>query len=453
MTKARLGLILAFGIAGAILFAQLMPVALGWLYDFVQEQNRPATNSSQIASPVRTSDVNQAPEDDISVVLPGREGEVQAEEQAADPGEEEEVPADQEEAEPSGQTEVPAEQGEATGRNETASTNFRPSSIEDDIEQTLEEYEPDALTQAALALLGFVFGLGIGNIVARNLEQLAHRWDEMHIGDKVNLFLGIFAGIVASIPFLFALQGLGGLVAPIATLGLMLGFSTLAVMALRSMSEVLPWTQHTVSGKRSGIKVLDTNVLIDGRIYDLARTGFLEGEIYVPSFVLQELQHIADSSDSLRRQRGRRGLEILRHLQSEFTVEVGKYDRYANDPDEEVDSRLVRIAKAVGGDLVSNDFNLNRVARIQEVQVLNINDLALSLRPNVLPGETLEVTVIREGNQAGQGVAYLEDGTMVVVEHGKRLMNETHPVEVTQVIQTERGKMIFACAMNESTKR
>jgi uncharacterized protein YacL len=224
-------------------------------------------------------------------------------------------------------------------------------------------------------------------------------------------------------------------------------------MALRSMSEVLPWTQHSVTGKRSGIKVLDTNVLIDGRIYDLARTGFLEGEVYIPSFVLQELQHIADSSDALRRQRGRRGLEILRHLQSDFTVEVGKYDRYANDPDEEVDSRLVRIAKAIGGDLVSNDFNLNRVARIQEVQVLNINDLALALRPNVLPGETLEVTVIREGNQAGQGVAYLEDGTMVVVEHGKRLMNETHPVEVTQVIQTERGKMIFASAMNESTKR
>src|SRR6185436_458822 len=180
-----------------------------------------------------------------------------------------------------------------------------------------------------------------------------------------------------SLPFLIALGNLGPLVASLATLGLTIGFSAVAVYALNSVADVLPWKKGEVRGRKSGIKVLDTNVLIDGRIYDLARTGFLEGELYVPKFVLQELQHIADSADGMRRQRGRRGLEVLKHIQAEHEVEVGTHDRLAGDPNEEVDARLVRLAMALGADLVSNDYNLNRVASIQEVRVLNINDLAL----------------------------------------------------------------------------
>jgi uncharacterized protein YacL len=249
--------------------------------------------------------------------------------------------------------------------------------------------------------------------------------------------------IIGSLPFLIAFGNLGPLFATVLTLGLTIGFASLAMYLLNSMEEVLPWKKGEVRGRPSGIKVLDTNVLIDGRIYDLLRTGFLEGELYVPKFVLKELQHIADSADSLRRQRGRRGLEVLRHMQADHPIEIGAHDRFAPDEREDVDSRLVRVAKGLGADLVSNDYNLNRVASIQDIRVLNINDLALALRPNVLPGETLELTIIREGNQPGQGVGYLEDGTMVVVENGKSKIGEHLTVAVTQVIQTERGKMIF----------
>jgi len=297
----------------------------------------------------------------------------------------------------------------------------------------------------AMALLGLIIGGAIGSLLLRFFGRATGKWEKMAIGDKVTLFVGIFAGIVASSPFLFVFQGLGAL-APVVTLSLTIGFSALSVYALRSMEDALPWQRGSGRRRKSGIKVLDTNVLIDGRIYDLVRTGFIEGELYVPSFVLRELQHIADSADSLRRQRGRRGLEILKRIQADHPIEVGTHDRYASDEREEVDARLVRVAKAIGADLVSNDFNLNKVASIQDVRVLNINDLALALRPTILPGESLEVALIREGSQIGQGIGYLDDGTMVVVEGGKELIGDTVPVLVTQVIQTERGKMIFADA-------
>jgi uncharacterized protein YacL len=295
---------------------------------------------------------------------------------------------------------------------------------------------------AAMALLGAIVGGALGNIAYSQWTRAVHKWDLMEVGGKVSLFIGIFAGIVASIPFLFAFQGLGGFAVPMLTVALVIGFSALAILALRSMDEVLPWSSQKIGGKRTGKKILDTNVIIDGRIIDVARTGFLQGEIYVPKFVIDELQHIADSSDALRRQRGRRGLEILRILQTDYDLQVGTEDsRVAANG--EVDDRLVKLAKALGGDLVSNDFNLNKVASLQDVRVLNINDLALSLRPNVLPGENLLVTIIREGNQPGQGVGYLDDGTMVVVEKGREHIGDAVDVTVTQVIQTERGKMIF----------
>lgn len=296
----------------------------------------------------------------------------------------------------------------------------------------------------AVALLGFIIGAGLGNYVYRIFERAGEKWDKMETGDKVTLFLGIFAGIIASVPFLFIFAGLGNVVAPLATFGLTLGFSAMAVYALRSMEEMLPWQRNKVRSRRSGIKILDTNVIIDGRIYDVARAGFLEGQLYVPNYVLDELQHIADSPDPLRRQRGRRGLDVLRHMQSDFQLEVGIHDRLSPDMNDGVDARLVRLAKALGGDIVTNDFNLNRVAALQKVHVLNLNDLAMALKPNVLPREPLMITIIREGNQPGQGIGYLDDGTMVVIENGKRHLNETLQVTVTQVIQTERGKMIFA---------
>lgn len=298
-----------------------------------------------------------------------------------------------------------------------------------------------------IALLGALIGGYIGNIALLGTERLVHKWDLMHTGDKVTLFLGVFAGIIASVPVLLILQNIQTLDKVWATVGdcvVIFGFIVMAIYTLGSMSEYLPWNRGRPSSRRSGVKLLDTNVIIDGRIYDVVRSGFLDGQIYVPGFVLDELQHIADSHDSLRRQRGRRGLDVLRHMQSDFNLEVRIHDRFAPDMGDEVDARLVRLAKAMGADIVTNDFNLNRVASVQEVKVLSLNDLALALRSNVMPQETLTINVNREGNQPGQGVGYLEDGTMVVVENGKPHIGETMEVVVTQVIQTERGKMIFA---------
>lgn len=301
------------------------------------------------------------------------------------------------------------------------------------------------ISTAGLVVTGIFLGMFVGAFMLNSIAKLGSRWEKMPGGEKLNIFIGVFAGFLISLPFLILFNSLQiePLYVPFLVLGLTLGFSSLAIYALQSMEEILPWTQMMGRHKRRGVKILDTNVIIDGRIYDIAKTGFLEGQIYVPGFVLEELQHIADDHNGLRRQRGRRGLEVLKHMQAEFTLEIGMHDRYAPDPNEEVDTRIVRIAKVLGADIVTNDWNLNRVASLQDIKVLNLNDLALALKPNVLPSETLELIITREGNQIGQGVGYLDDGTMVVVENGKAYLNQQVNVVVTQVIQTERGKMIF----------
>ncbi|MGM9891489.1 PIN/TRAM domain-containing protein [Limosilactobacillus sp.] len=190
-------------------------------------------------------------------------------------------------------------------------------------------------------------------------------------------------------------------------------------------------------------KILDTNILIDGRIYDLVKTGFLEGTLLVPNFVLYELQYIADSGESIKRVRGRRGLDILNKLRKEKIVPIEMYDGDFEDIPE-VDSKLIALAKKVDGAIVTNDYNLNKVIQFQNVDVLNINNLAKSLRPRVIPGEKLKVVVVKKGTERQQGVAYLDDGTMVVVEDGRFFMNKPIEVEVTSALQTDAGRMIFA---------
>lgn len=190
-------------------------------------------------------------------------------------------------------------------------------------------------------------------------------------------------------------------------------------------------------------KILDTNILIDGRIYDLVKTGFLEGTLLVPNFVLYELQYIADSGESIKRVRGRRGLDILNKLRKEKIVPIEMYDGDFEDIPE-VDSKLIALAKKVDGVIVTNDYNLNKVIQFQNVQVLNINNLAKSLRPRVIPGETMTVVVVKKGTERQQGVAYLDDGTMVVVEDGRYFMDKQIEVEVTSALQTDAGRMIFA---------
>lgn len=190
-------------------------------------------------------------------------------------------------------------------------------------------------------------------------------------------------------------------------------------------------------------KILDTNILIDGRIYDIVKTGFLEGTLLIPNFVLYELQYIADSSDSVKRVRGRRGLDILNKLQSEKLMPVETYEGDYDDIDE-VDSKLIQLAKDVNGVIVTNDYNLNKVIQFQNVQVFNINALANALRQKIVPGQKLNVMVVKNGTERQQGVAYLDDGTMVVVEDGRYFLNQHIDVVVTSAIQTDAGKMIFA---------
>jgi len=196
--------------------------------------------------------------------------------------------------------------------------------------------------------------------------------------------------------------------------------------------------------------LLDTSVIIDGRIADISRTGFIEGEMLVPRFVLSELQHVADSPDSLRRNRGRRGLDMLRRLQEESVTPVRITDRDIEEA-RDVDDKLVMLAKRLRCPIITNDYNLNRVAELQGVRVLNINELANAVKALLLPGESLSVAIVQEGKEIGQGVGYLDDGTMVVVEDGKPYIGREAEVIVTKVLQTAAGRMLFARLEDRAT--
>ncbi|MFD3155591.1 PIN/TRAM domain-containing protein [Haloimpatiens sp. FM7330] len=196
-------------------------------------------------------------------------------------------------------------------------------------------------------------------------------------------------------------------------------------------------------------KVLDTSVIIDGRILDICQTGFVEGALVIPNFVLAELRHIADSSDSLKRNRGRRGLDILNKIQKELDIEVQISEKDFPEIDE-VDSKLLKLAQVLGGKVVTNDFNLNKVAKFQGVAVLNINELANAVKPMVLPGEEMVIQIVKDGKESGQGIGYLDDGTMIVVEGGRKFIGETKRVIVTSVLQTAAGRMIFAKQKDEN---
>lgn len=437
--RGKLAFILMFGIVGAVLSLWLLPPVVN---DFGQRLARnmsqpvPSKVDPTIPGPVK-------PKNDRNMAVTGGSAGQASPDASAETGQLPPVSIP-------GSSQSPNAPNQPA-KSESAADRFPLQSTQAILDESVASTR-FAANPFALALFGFIVGMAIGSFVQRQGERLGDKWEKSPTGNKVTLILGTlagaFAGILVSMPFLISLQGRpeGALL----TLGMVLGCSAAMIYLLRSIGPYLPWETASPS-RRTGLKVLDTNVLIDGRVYDLIRTGFLDGDLYVPQFVLLELQHIADSSDGLKRQRGRRGLEVLNRIRSEFSLEVGTRDRYAGTERDQVDTRLMKLCKATGADLVSNDFNLNRTATIQEIKVLNINDLALALRPNVLPGETMEVQVIKDGNQVGQGVGYLDDGTMVVVESGQALIGQG-PAEVivTQVIQTERGKMIFADASGDA---
>ena len=288
----------------------------------------------------------------------------------------------------------------------------------------------------------------IGFIIAILILFVEQRIKNISLKAVVGGILGLSAGLIIANLFSYALlfyypeKSLANLIIYL-LINCLVGFLGLGIGAKKG-EEFAPGKSGAVrsASGNDNHKILDTSAIIDGRIADIFETGFVEGILIIPQFVLQELVYIADSSDSLRRTRGKRGLDILKRIQKQDNMEVKIVDQ--DFPKiKEVDAKLVALAKKMDGKIFTNDFNLNKVAELQGVQVLNVNELAHALRPVVLPGELMKVYVQREGKEQGQGVAYLDDGTMVVIDNGRKFLGKNIEVTVNSVLQTTAGRMIF----------
>jgi len=298
---------------------------------------------------------------------------------------------------------------------------------------------------SVMALAGGAIGL-ISAIIIIILEMVMKRFSIRNLSAAVfGLIFGFFmAWILTSVMKLIPMQP--ELFSSIQII-LILIFSYLGmVIAIRGKDEfnlIIPYVKFVRQDKRDELLILDTSVIIDGRIADIFQTHFIEGRIIIPRFVLKELQQIADSQDALKRNRGRRGLDILNKIQKSSALDVRIQEE--DFPEiREVDAKLVKLAKLLSAKIFTNDFNLNKIAELQGVTVLNINELSNALKPVVLPGESMDVRITKEGKEYNQGVAYLDDGTMVVVDNSRNLIGQMTKVIVTSVLQTSAGRMIFA---------
>jgi uncharacterized protein YacL len=297
---------------------------------------------------------------------------------------------------------------------------------------------------ASGALLNTAFGVVLGSLVVLFEFRIRNTAVSHMVGALLGGAIGLVAAKTIGAALYWANLGDGRVVFLHSVILLALPYLGLVIGARRG-----EWLQpenlaglFRSTGPRKRYKVLDTSVIIDGRIADICETGFIDGTIVIPQFVLKELQLVADSSDSMKRNRGRRGLDILQKIQKMAGVEVMISDVDFVDV-REVDLKLIELARTLQGKIVTNDFNLNKVAQLRGVEVLNINELANSLKPVVLPGELMKVFILKEGKEYNQGVAYLDDGTMVVVDNARKMIGKTIDVVVTSVLQTTAGKMIF----------
>ena len=296
-----------------------------------------------------------------------------------------------------------------------------------------------ALIGVLLAPLAQTFFEGELNAVERAIERLA---PVELAGGAIGLIVGLLiAFLIRSILFEFiSTSGRAGSYVAILLYIIISIFAAYLGARVGARMHILP-IATAVGGSGAPPKVVDTSIIVDGRIVEILESGFVEGTLILPRFVLRELQTIADSTDVSRRARGRRGLEVLKRLQELGHLEISERDY---DDLREADAKLVRLAQDLGGKLLTTDYNLNRVAHVEGVDVLNINELANAVKPVVLPGEEMHVQIIRDGKEPNQGVGYLDDGTMIVVEQGRRLIGESVDVLVTSVLQTAAGRMIFA---------
>ncbi len=299
-----------------------------------------------------------------------------------------------------------------------------------------------------LSVLGILVGGVSAPYLLRPPYDGLHRWlrrtaARSLIMGLAGVVIGLLVAALLAMP-LSMLPGVWGSILPLisALVLAFLGATTLVVRDRDILNSLgLTIVRDTIRRRRD-IVLLDTSVIIDGRIADIRQTGFISGVLVVPRFVLDELQHIADSADVLRRNRGRRGLDILNRIQKDEGAPFEILEREVAEV-QEVDAKLVKLAQQLDCPVLTNDYNLNRVAELQGVQVLNINELANAVKAVVLPGESIRVRIIQEGKEAGQGVGYLDDGTMVVIEEGRRYINSTVDAVVTRVLQTVAGRMIF----------
>lgn len=297
--------------------------------------------------------------------------------------------------------------------------------------------------------LGALWGAGAG-ILGVVLEFL---FSKTGAGTILSGIIGLSIGLVFAKLIYYPIKTLFVNIDEVYTpvvLNAVFGYSGLLLGLRKGKSFSLSKIVKSVKGsEEENFKIIDTSAIIDGRIADVCEAGFIEGLFIIPQFILQELQHIADSADSMKRARGRRGLDVLHKIQKMPSINVKIVDQ--DFPKiKEVDSKLVALAKMYGGKIITNDFNLNKVAELQGVSVLNINELTNALKPVVLPGEGMNVFVIKEGKESNQGVGYLEDGTMVVVDNARRLINKNVHVTVTSVLQTTAGRMIFTKLKEEA---
>jgi uncharacterized protein YacL len=302
-------------------------------------------------------------------------------------------------------------------------------------------------------ILGAAVGFIFGGIIGRELERASLHFEEylrhMSLSDLIlgvaGLLVGLVIALILSVPVRLLQPPSVSLIGQVAMF-VVLGYSGVRTSLIKRKDVAAAFTRLAPEDVEelapATVKLLDTSAIIDGRFAELLRAGFVDGDVRVPGFVLSELQTLADSADDLKRARGRRGLDLLATLRSgEHPVGVFSMD-YPEVPD--VDSKLVELARDTGAAIVTVDYNLTQVARVQGISVLNINDLAAALRPNHLPGETIRLHVTREGKESDQGVGHLEDGTMVVVQNGRPLLGEMADVVVTSVLQTAGGRMVFA---------
>ena len=328
----------------------------------------------------------------------------------------------------------------------------------DQIKNLKLEPRIELMSVALITTLGVLCGSLLGSWISRRVVDFAAGLNRYSALDKGAAVLGILLGLIT----VSLISPLFRQLPPYISLSLwFLGCVTLSYLGVAltmgmkdEIQQMFPKLTIKAEEEPSSnqmlrkTKLLDTNVIIDGRMADVCKTGFIEGPLLVPSFVLHELQMIADSADGLRRARGRRGLDILNSMRKDLKSLIRIYDDYDPDIDaiETVDAKLVRLARDLDAAIITNDYNLNKVAELQGVEVLNINELANALKPVVLPGEEMTVSIVKEGKEENQGIGYLEDGTMVVVEDGKRHIGSVVRVSITSVYQTAAGKMIFADA-------